>query len=343
MRARRSVLNFPSGARLMTPALVPSFSSRGFPFKGGKSTIWEPLGVAADWVYDAFLISAYDLHYGHLPDPTALLDGPPVGPPYGAPEVLFIDSGCYEADDIRELADVNLAAIQRNDWSADLLVSALEGGVNPAAAVINVNFDVRAPLADQIQQARDFFTRFPNWKHDFLVKPQSDTAQYISVKDVVAAAGELRAFDLLGVTEKELGNSLAERLINIARIRDALDDADVPIPIHVFGSLDPVLSLLYFVAGAEVFDGLGWLYMAFRGGQAVYRDAASALDRDWEGRSDTRRSGMLFNNLSVLRALKRDMENVAANENYAVLGSRMDLALDAEQLIVTRLGAGRGR
>jgi hypothetical protein len=34
-----------------------------------------------------------------------------------------------------------------------------------------------------------------------------------------------------------------------------LDEAGVKSPIHVFGALDPLTVCLYFVAGAEVFDG----------------------------------------------------------------------------------------
>ena len=43
----------------------------------------------------------------------------------------------------------------------------------------------------------------------------------------------------------------------------ALDDAGVGIPIHVFGSLDPLISPIYWLAGAEIFDGLTWINMAY--------------------------------------------------------------------------------
>ena len=66
----------------------------------------------------------------------------------------------------------------------------------------------------------------------------------------------LEGFDLVGVTEKELGNSLLNRLHNTSRLRMALDEVSNEAPIHVFGSLDPLNVPLYFAAGAEVFDGL---------------------------------------------------------------------------------------
>ena len=75
----------------------------------------------------------------------------------------------------------------------------------------------------------------------------------------------LRTFDIVGVTEREIGESIHDRLVNIARLRKSLNAAEVTIPIHVFGGLDPLLTPLYFAAGAEIFDGLGWLRYAYQG------------------------------------------------------------------------------
>jgi hypothetical protein len=288
------------------------------------------------------LISAYDIHYQHLPN-TESLRSAPAGEPYGLPEVLVIDSGSYEADDVRELADVNLAAIQRQDWSEERLVDTLAKGVDADLPVVIVNFDRRIALPDQIRSARDLFARFPSWRHDFLVKPISDGAQSVRFQDVVAVAGEMRAFDVIGFTEKELGRSLLDRMVAIARIRDALDDADVRAPIHVFGSLDPLLSLLYFISGAEIFDGLGWLYLAFRDGLAVYRDAVAALDHDWTIREEDRRGRMLYGNLAVLQRLKIDMETIVSSGGFSTLGSRAETVAEAERLLLTKVGSGRGR
>ena len=54
------------------------------------------------------------------------------------------------------------------------------------------------------------------------------------------------------VIEKELGDSALVRMERIARLRRALDDAEVKAPVHVFGALDPILSCMYFLAGAEI-------------------------------------------------------------------------------------------
>jgi hypothetical protein len=77
-------------------------------------------------------------------------------------------------------------------------------------------------------------------------------------------------FDVIGITETELGNTLLDRMANIARVRTAMDTEGVYKPLHIFGSLDPVCTPLYFLAGADIFDGLTWLRFSFMEDIAVY-------------------------------------------------------------------------
>ena len=94
----------------------------------------------------------------------------------------------------------------------------------------------------------------------------------MSVEDIVANVSTIGRFHILGITEKELGDSMIERMDNIARIRLALDDAGLQrVAMHIFGGLDPITVSLYFLAGAEIFDGLTWLRFGFNGGAALYR------------------------------------------------------------------------
>ena len=57
---------------------------------------------------------------------------------------------------------------------------------------------------------------------------------------------------------------------NIAKIRKALQAVRLPIPIHIFGSLDTMTTPLYFLAGADIFDGLTWLRFAYHDGYTMY-------------------------------------------------------------------------
>ena len=38
-------------------------------------------------------------------------------------------------------------------------------------------------------------------------------------------------------------------MTNVAKLRELLDRADVDVPIHVFGALDPLYTPLYYAAG----------------------------------------------------------------------------------------------
>src|SRR5262249_35869569 len=60
--------------------------------------------------------------------------------------------------------------------------------------------------------------------------------------------------------------------------RLALDENKMAVPIHVWGGLDPILTPLYFFAGAEIFDGVSWLRYAFVDGVAINRECAPVLD-----------------------------------------------------------------
>ncbi|WP_439373037.1 hypothetical protein [Bradyrhizobium sp. DASA03120] len=87
----------------------------------------------------------------------------------------------------------------------------------------------------------------------------------------------MRLFDIVGVTEKEAGDTFFERLAFVARLRALLDANNVHKPIHVFGGLDPFMTPLYFLAGADVVDGLTWLRMAFSDTGARYLPSHAAM------------------------------------------------------------------
>src|SRR5207237_2818802 len=123
----------------------------------------------------------------------------------------------------------------------------------------------------QAAGARRFLRRCPRVLHGRRIKPRRGAAD-VSFADVTSDIDELRGFDVIGVTEKELGESLLDRMETIARIRVALDQATIQTPLHVFGSLDPLLSVMYFASGAEIFDGLTWLYLASHDGLWTYGD-----------------------------------------------------------------------
>ena len=100
----------------------------------------------------------------------------------------------------------------------------------------------------------------------------------LKIKSITDNISELALFDIIGVTEKELGTSILSRMTNIAKIRKSLLSIGKDTPIHVFGSLDTITTPLYFVSGADIFDGLTWLRYAFNNGYTIYKHNYSAVN-----------------------------------------------------------------
>lgn len=64
--------------------------------------------------------------------------------------------------------------------------------------------------------------------------------------------------EIIGIPERELGDSIIERCTNLKRIRDSLDKTDLKIPIHLLGTGNPASILMYTICGADLYDGLEW-------------------------------------------------------------------------------------
>lgn len=65
-------------------------------------------------------------------------------------------------------------------------------------------------------------------------------------------------FDILGLTEKDLGPSFPDRIRCLSGLRHELDASGLVCPIHLFGTDDPLSLVIYAAAGVDIFDGLGW-------------------------------------------------------------------------------------
>ena len=224
----------------------------------GQSEVGQILKTAAEVITGVYLISAFDIAKKHLPPPGDL----PM-----KPELIILDSGGYEVSDESDLSEVMRPEAEASSWSVRELETVLDGWPDsmPAIFVSYDHFKERKSFAKQISGARELFR-----KRRAQLQLLSDQAG--NRRANVAGAGaenrdrqadELTSFDVIGLTEKGLGKSPLQRMVRIARLRRALDEAKVVSPIHIFGSLDPVSTTLYFLAGAEIFDGLTWLRYAF--------------------------------------------------------------------------------
>jgi hypothetical protein len=214
----------------------------------------------------------------------------------------------------------------------------------PHIPAVFVNFDhgsVRKPLKAQIAGAWKFLKKYPDQLHDIILKPETKTQAYIQLSSVLGAAHELGKFHLIGVTEKELGNSILARMEMIARIRSALDEANVSAPIHVFGSLDPISSCLYFLAGAEIFDGLTWLRYSYLNGMTVYVQNFGAVELDVNERDKTVRDAGLIHNLVQLRKLQNEMNAFLLEHDFSVFTNHSALLKRAYDSLSAKMGGRR--
>lgn len=335
MLCRTSKLTHPtSGVSLETPLLVPSFSSKGFGFgPGGKPEVQRVLDASQEFITRTCLVSAYDVHYGYVPEPKDLTI---------TVDLFFLDSGGYEVSEDHDLSAIEKPIHRPGDWDVAKLRAVWERWPDGLPAVL-ISYDHsghRMPMAEQLRDAKQAASAAPAHLHSFLLKPEAQEERSLepALRALQAQIGELEGFQLLGLTEKELGRSPLERMVRIAGLRKALDDASLRIPIHVFGALDPLSVSLYFVAGAEVFDGLTWSRYAYNAGQCVYLHSNAAATYGLDVDDDEARVRTIKDNLRYLDHLERSLRRLAETGDWGHLTDNRDLARVASERMLRQIG-----
>jgi hypothetical protein len=101
-----------------------------------------------------------------------------------------------------------------------------------------------------------------------------------------------------------LGRRIFDRIKRISELRKRLDDAGISVPIHVWGGLNPLLTPLFFFAGAEIFDGISWMRYAYQNGLAVERQSCAILKEiGVEASQEATHAYAALDNLTALDAL----------------------------------------
>jgi len=310
--ARSTKLKHPSGVEVVTPLLVPSFSSKGFQqSENGVSAVQKALALTSEWLTDAMLLSAYDIAYEEIPAPEDLLC---------TPDLIILDSGGYEAGFDQDLSTAVVHPHEPKEWTQGHVRTVFDRWPDRFAAMF-VSYDhpgYRAPVATQVEEARKLFGSYPNQLHMLLLKPETTNQNYLrsALAAVCKEPSLLSDFDCVGVTEKELGSSLLARMRGVAELRMALDASGSATPIQVFGALDPISACLYFVAGAEIFDGLTWLRYAYHRGLCVYRANYGATSIGLSTRDSLVQGKTMTDNLNQLQKLESKMRKVAFTQEF---------------------------
>lgn len=255
MLAGKRSLRFRGAEIERTPLLVPSFSSKGFP------DIGKIVKYSEELIEGPALVSAYDLHYNEI------------APPLDFASLLFLDSGGYEASKDLDLSDFGDKRYQPRKWARESHEAVLATWRSRVPTVL-ISYDhprERLLIDQQIERARGMAPGRTDVLREILIKPETADQRFLNVERIGQHVHSLAQFDIIGVTEKEVGYSLLDRMKNLGRLRTALNKAGLNTPIHVFGSLDTITTPMYFLAGADIFDGLTWLRFAYYDGRTLYK------------------------------------------------------------------------
>lgn len=296
-----------------TPLLIPSFSSVVYEIK--ISEVHEKL---VDFITEVSLVSAYDLHHGLMKEDNIWVS-----------QVVFIDSGNHEVNFLKDLR------IPVKDWSTSTYLEFLSSLrlSEPLSKTVLVNYDEKIPLKGQIYNAHDLFSRFPDQAACFLCKPYKESMKLVYVPDLVDNISLIEPFDILGFTEKELGNSLLHRCKNLLKVRSTLNSKNLTTPIHVFGCLDPLSILSYFFCGADIFDGTSWLKYSFHKDVAIYINNYPFLEKgSWSDTDSLIRISTYAQNLRELTRLMHRMRSFTQEYDFDILGIKRQILEEVKHL-----------
>lgn len=294
MLARRSRLEH-DRISLDLPLLVPSFSSKGSFFeRSGDGSIRyevaEDLRAFALSPTKSVLVSAFDLFFRNLDLDPDQSDSQSVHQRLYQAELVFLDSGGYElaagfdSCEGRHVHSPTTSTNQITEFNSraysSIIAAMLEDISLPPLVAVNFDHETRGQSFDvQREQAQRLLAPFlDRVLPSFLLKPTTPHSDMIDLDGISdSQLATLRPFAVIGATEKEIGVKMSDQLKFIARLRQRLDTLHIGAPIHIWGGLDPVVTCLYFFAGAQIFDGVSWLRYAFVDGVAQSRQSYPVL------------------------------------------------------------------
>ena len=304
--SERRELMFKRGTTVRTPLLVPSFSSRIRDI--------EKIFRASEEIIDGpFLISAYDVK------------NKKINPPFDFSGPVFLDSGGYEVSRDSDLSDVGDENSNPEDWPESDYNSVVSAWTVEFPTVF-ISYDhpkIRLPIPEQIDRAKKFVMPDGDSMREILLKPEKGQ-KFLPIENIEEHVRDLAGFGAIGVTEKEVGNSIFQRMLNIATLRRALARVGIDVPLHVFGSLDTVTTLFYFVAGADVFDGLTWLRYAFKDGRTYYRQDFGTVELGIDTKAPKIEALCWSRNYQYMKELQRGMRRFLDNRDFGEFGDHGD-------------------
>jgi len=303
-----------------TPMLLPSLSSRI------NLDVQKTLETISEFIDGPLLISALDYHVINRPLITF-------------PELIFLDSGGYECNKDQDVTDIGFYTC-KNDWTKQMYSEVIDTWKNEIPTVL-ISYDhptIRAPTKEQIQEAINFLSNRDGFLKEILFKPETKESRRIKPEKIIETIDDLDAFDIIGFTEKELGSSVLNRMVSIAKIRLAMDNKGLEKPIHIFGSLDTITTPLYYLAGADIFDGLSWLRYVYHTGNTLYLDSIGPklhgvgmnINKIW--------IQSIYQNYEYLRHLKSLLGRFSVSGDFDLFGDNSHFFNNSYQDLMEEIG-----
>ncbi len=281
-----------------TPLLVPSFSSN-ISFFEKKIELQELYDNIKESTPYTSLISAYDLYHEKLKYESIFYS-----------DLTFIDSGNYEY--LNQDKDEML-------WNSDLYFEVLSK-LKPTSTISIISFDKYCSYKEQLKIANETFHMYPDSIHDFLLKPENspkDVNELIwNFQDIKEHIEVIGNFDIIGITEKDLGFTLYERCQNLIVLRCLLDPET---PIHIFGCDDPQTILIYNLLEGDIFDGTSWTRFYFWRGYAMYLKHFSLISSTWTDRVGYNNIRAITKNLDQMRRFQSNLHQFINTNNFDLI------------------------
>ena len=227
------------GKALPLPVYFPSISSVKTPLQPQ-----DCLQVLASLVgiNPQFLVSAFDLAALAQPEDAAKL----LQSSRGAGAVTLMDSGNYESfwKDARE------------QWLQSSFHQMLAG----FPCDIAFGFDEQQPPTDAAEHVALLVAR---WKADQAAAGSCQIVPIIhgearDLPSLCHAVAAQTGVSMLAVAERRLGDGVIDRARSVLAIRNALNQQDHYVAVHLLGTGNPISIALYSAMGADSFDGLEW-------------------------------------------------------------------------------------
>lgn len=222
---------------LKSPFFYPSISSIQANYE-----IYNYFKLIQKTSYPAFLISAYDL-YNSKEKANFIKD---ISAASQNGFLVLMDSGHYEA-------------YWHNDgnWTFDKFQGVLKNVEIDLCFSFDVFYDEKKKLKEHIKETIKYVAMTGGAQKSGITIPIIHSTPK-DLPEVIKKVVEGINPEMIGITERELGDSLLERAKNLRFIRNELNKTRKDIPIHLLGTGNPTSLLIYFLCGADFFDALEW-------------------------------------------------------------------------------------